>query len=147
MGGGEVIIEVPLVALSVRMSCWDLGEIRSHPLVYFPASCCAAMTGWSASAVCNLVATSVKTPVRPMWYCGAVLFGVSRLVSYHRRNQTSTCLSVQRDSGAAMTRSDLTVTAWKKSKMLSQSSVMVANVSVVDLFFFPIFFFMSSYAS
>ena len=129
MDGGEVGIEVYLVVLAARMTLWALGGIRSHPLVYFPASCCAVMTGRSDSVVCNLVAVSLKTPVRPMWYCGEVLVGVVRFVSDHRQKQTSICFSAQRESGAAMTRGDLTVTAWKKSKTSSQLSVMVANIS------------------
>ena len=83
VGGGEVGIEVPLVALTVRMACQAVGGRRFHPLVSFSASCWALKKGRSSYAVCILVATLVKTPVRPMWYCGASFGGVVTLVSAH----------------------------------------------------------------
>ena len=116
VGGGEVKMEVPLVALASRMTRWDICGRRSHPLVSFSASLWAATTGQSASTVCNLITTLVKIPVRTMWYCGAGLVGVGRLVSVQRRNQTRVRLSAQRDSGAKVTHGDLTAIAWRNSK-------------------------------
>ena len=80
VGGGEVGMEVPLVALTARMARWDIGGRRSHPLVSSSASRWAATERRSASAVCNLVNTSVKTTVRPMWSCGTGLGSVGRLM-------------------------------------------------------------------
>ena len=81
--------------------------------------------------MCNLLSTSFKTPVRPMWYCGAGLVGVERLVYGQQLNQTRVRLFAQRESGPTVTRGDLTVTVWRKAKNLLQSSEMGANVSVV----------------
>ena len=54
-----------------------------------------------------------------------------------RWNQMRARLSAQRDSGAAITRGDLTATAWRKSNTLSQLSEMVVNVSAVACFALP----------
>ena len=70
VGGGEVPILVLLVAFAARMTLQDVGGRRSHTLVSFPDSLCAATTGRSASAVFNLVALLLKKPVRPVWSCG-----------------------------------------------------------------------------
>ena len=88
MRGGKVGMEVPLVVLVARMTRWAVGGRQSNPLVSFSASRWAATTGQRAPAVCNLVATLVRTPVRPMWSCGAGLGGVGRLMSIQQRNQT-----------------------------------------------------------
>ena len=140
-------MEVLLVALATRITHWAVGGRRYHPLVSFYTLRCAATAGRSASAVCNLVAMYLKTPVRPVWYCGTVLDGVVRLVLDHRRNQTRARLSVQRESGAAVTRGDLTATTWIKSKTLSQSSAMVDKVLAVSCLFFPVLFFLLSSSS
>ena len=116
-------------------------------LVSFSSLWCAATTGQSASAFCNLVATLLKTPVRPVWSCGEFLADTDRLILYHRQNQTRTCLSTQRDSGSAMTSGDFTATSWRNSKTLLQLSEMVANISAVAFFLFPVFLFVSSSAS
>ena len=86
VGGGEVRMEVPLVVLVTRMTRWAVSGRRSHPLVSFYDSLWAAATGQSAPTVCNLFATSAKTPVIPMRYFGSGLGGVGRLVSVQRRN-------------------------------------------------------------
>ena len=93
VGGGEVGMEDPVVALSARMTRWAVGGRRSHPFVSFSVSCWAATTGRSASAVCNRVAMSVRTPVRPRWSCGAGLRGLGRLTYVQRWNQTRARLS------------------------------------------------------
>ena len=72
-----------------------------------------------------------------MWSCGAGLGGVGRLTSDQRWNQTHARLSAQRESGYEMTYRDLTATAWRKAKTLSQSSVMVANISAAACFALP----------
>ena len=131
MGYDEVGMEVPLVALAARITRWAVGGRRSHTLVYFYALRWAAMTGWSASTVRKLVATSVRTPVRPMWSCGSGLGRARRLLSVQRWNQTRVRLSTQREIGSAVTRGYFTETAWIKAKPLLQSTEMVANVSVV----------------
>ena len=99
-------MEVPLVALAARMTPWDVGGRRSHSLVSFYALRCAATIGQSASAVCNLVSTSFKMSVRPVWYCNTGLGGVGRLVSAHQWNQTLARLSSQRESVAVVTGGD-----------------------------------------
>ena len=92
------------------------------------------------SAVFSFVATSVKTPVRPMWSFGAGLGGVVRLVSVQLiEPDARTLVHSKRESGEAVTCGDLTATAWRKPKTLSQSSMMVTNVSAVACFIFPIF--------
>ena len=53
-------------------------------------------------------------------------------------------LSARRKSGAAVTRGDLTMMAWRKAKTSSKSSVMVANVLAVACFALPFFFLFSS---
>ena len=111
MDCGEVRIKVPFVALSARMTHWTVGGRRSHTFVSFSASRYGATEGWSASLFFNLVVTSLKTPVRPVWSCGVVLDKVGRLISDHRRNQTRTRLYVQRDNGEAMTSGNFTATA------------------------------------
>ena len=109
--GGEVEIEVPLVALAASMTCCSVGGIRSHPFVSFSALYCAAAMGWSDSAFYSLVATSLKTPMRLVWYCVAVFDVLGRLFPGHRRNHTSAYLYMQRYNGAAMNVSDLNYTA------------------------------------
>ena len=69
-------MEVPLVALATRMTRWNVGGRRSHPLVSFSTSRWAATTGQSAFAVCIFVAESVKMHVSPMWSYGAGLGGL-----------------------------------------------------------------------
>ena len=64
--------------------------------------------------VYNLVATSLNTPVKPVWSCGVILVGVVRFVSDHRQNQTRAHFSARRDSGAAITRGDFTVKSLRK---------------------------------
>ena len=93
LGDDNFGMVVLLVALAARMTCWEVGERRSHPVVYFSASRCAATTRRSASEECNLVATSLNTPVRSVWFCEAVLDGMGRMVSYHRRKHTCARLS------------------------------------------------------
>ena len=109
--GGEAVIEVPLVALAARMTRWAVGGRRFHPFVYFSASHCVARTGWSASAFFSLVVKSLKTHVRPVWFCGAVLDGSGRFFPNHRQNQTRALFSTCRYIGVAMTRDDFTYTA------------------------------------
>ena len=132
-------MEVLLVALAARVTQWTVGGRWSHPLVSFSASCWVVTTGRSASVVCSRVDTLVKTPVIPMWSCGAGLGNMGRLVSVHKRNQTFTHFSARRESGVAVTHGDLTATAWRKAKTLPQSSEMVTNVLVVACFGFPVF--------
>ena len=81
-------MEVPVLALAIRMTRCVIGGRRSHPLVSFFALRGVGTMGRSASAVCNLVATSVRTPVRRMCSCGVGLGGVGRLMYYQRQNQT-----------------------------------------------------------
>ena len=107
----------------------------------------AAATGRSASTVCNLVATSAKTPMGPMWSCGAGLGGVGRLMSVQQRNQTRARLSARRESGDTVTHGDLTATAWRKAKTSSHLSAMVVNVSAVACFALPFFVIFLSSAS
>ena len=135
------------MAIAARMNPWDFGGRRYHPFVSFSASHCTATMGRIASAVCNLVATLLKTPARLVWSCGSVLVDVDKLISEHWRNQTHAGLSARRDSRAEMTCGDLIATSWRKAKMLSQLSAMVANISEVAFFFFPIFFFVYSSTS
>ena len=97
VGGGEVAMEVPLVELSARMMRWAVGGRQSHPLVSFPASRWGATIVRSASTVFSLVAMLVKTPVRSMWYCGAGLVAIVRLVSVHQRNQTRALFHMKRE--------------------------------------------------
>ena len=138
-------MEVPLVALAARMTCWAVGGRRSHPLVSFFASRWAETAGRNASKVCYLVATSFKTLVRPVWSCGTGLGGVGRLVSAHKHNHMRMRLSVWRESGAVVTGGDLTATAWRKAKTSPKLSVMVANVSKLDCLFLPVFVFFFLY--
>ena len=84
--GDQVRMEVLVVALAARMTIWAIGGRRSHPLVRFFATQCVATMGQSGSAVCNLVATLDRMPVRPMWSCGVGLGGVGRLMSIQQRN-------------------------------------------------------------
>ena len=95
--------------------------------------------GWIVSEVCKLVATLVKTTVRPVWSCGTSLGGMVRLVFSYRQNQTHTRLSAKRESGATVTCGELTVKDWRKSKTALQSSAMVAKVLAVACFVLPIF--------
>ena len=103
VGGVEVGMEVPVVELAARMARLAVGGRRSHPFVSFSALRRVETTGRSASAVCNRVATSVRTPVIPRWYCGAGMGGLGRLMSVHCWNQTRARLSARRESGAART--------------------------------------------
>ena len=86
--GGEVIMEVPVVALAASMTRLAVGGRRSHPFVSFSASLWAATTGRSASAVCNRVATLVRTHVRLRWSYEVGVGGLGRLMSVHCWNQT-----------------------------------------------------------
>ena len=88
VGGGEVVMEVPVVALATRMTRWAVGGRRSHSFVSFSASRWAATTGRSASAECRRVATLVRMSVRPRWSCGAEVGGFGRFTSVHCWNQT-----------------------------------------------------------
>ena len=124
-------MEVLLLLLATGMMRWPVGGRRSHPLVSFSASRWALTTGRSDSAVCNLVATSFRTPVRPMWYFVYGLGGVGRLMSIQQRNQTRARLSALREIGNVVTRGDLNAISWRKAKTSSQSSAMVTNVSTV----------------
>ena len=45
VGGGEVGMEVPVVALAARMTRWAVGGRRSHPFVFLSISRWAATTG------------------------------------------------------------------------------------------------------
>ena len=134
VGGGEVGMEVPVMALAARMTRWAVGGRRSHPFVSFSASHWAATMGRSALTVCIRVATSVRTPVRPRWSCGDGVGGLVRFTSVHRWNQKRVRLSAQRESGAARTQGYLTATSCRKAKTSSQSSAMVANVSATAVF-------------
>ena len=102
VGGGEVGMEVPVVALAARMMRWAVGGRRSHPFVSFSFSRWVAMTGRSDFAVCNWIAMLVRTPVRPRWSCEAGLSGLGRLMSFQRWNQTRARFYTQRESGVAM---------------------------------------------
>ena len=79
--GGEVGMEVLMVALAARMKVWAVVGRWSHPLVSFSALRWAETTWISASVVCNLVSTLVRKLVRPMWSCGSGCVGVGRLMS------------------------------------------------------------------
>ena len=65
VGGGEIGMEVPVVALAARMTRWAVGGRQSHPFVSFFASCLAEATGESALAVISRVAKLVRMPVIP----------------------------------------------------------------------------------
>ena len=95
--------------------------------------------GRSDSTVCSLVSTSAKTPVRPMWSYEAGLGGMVRLVSVHRQKQTRVRLSARREIGAAVTRGELTVADWRKTKTSSQFYAMVTNILAVACFMLPVF--------
>ena len=111
MDGGEVGIEVPLVALAYMMTRWAVGGIWSHLFVSFSTFLCAATMGQSGSEFCNFVATSLKNPVIPVWSCGAVFAGVCMLFLGHQRNHMRAHFSTRRDNGEVMTRGDFTVKA------------------------------------
>ena len=81
VGGGEVGMEVPVVALAARMTRWAVGGRHSHPFVSFSASQWVETAERSASTVRNRFATLVRTPVRPRGSFGAGLGGVGRLMS------------------------------------------------------------------
>ena len=83
VGGGEVVMEVRVVALASRMTRWADGWRLSHSFVSFSISHWAAMTGRIASAVCSRVATSVRMYVRPRWSCGAGVGSFGRFTSIH----------------------------------------------------------------
>ena len=122
------------------MTRWAVGGRQSHSLVKFSALHCAETEGRSSSTVCNLVATSVNTPVRPVRSCRTVLGYMEKLVLFHQQNQTHTHFYAQRESGATVTQGDFTAMAWKKAKTLSQFSAIVTNVSVLSFFFFTVLF-------
>ena len=65
VGGGEVGMEVLVVALATRMARLAVGGRRSHPFVSFSALHWAATTRGSALAVCTRFSTLVRAPVRP----------------------------------------------------------------------------------
>ena len=88
VGGGEVELEVPVVALATRMTHLDVGGRRSYPFVSFSALRWSEATGWSTTAVCNWFATSDRTLVRPRWSCGAGVGGLGRLTTVQSWNQT-----------------------------------------------------------
>ena len=88
VGGCEVGVEVPVVALAARMTRWAIRGRYYHPLVSFSDSRWAATKGRSASAVCTWVVTLVRMPVIPVWSCEAGLGGVRRLTSIQQQNQT-----------------------------------------------------------
>ena len=81
-------MKVPVVALAARMMRWAVGRRPSHPFVSFSALHWESTTGRSASDVCSRVATLIRTPVRPRWYCGAGVGGFGRFMSVHHWNQT-----------------------------------------------------------
>ena len=83
VGGGEVRMEVPVVAIAARMTFWAVGGRRSHSFVSLSASHWVATTGRSALAVCSQVARLVRTPVRPRWSCGAGVGGFRRFMYVH----------------------------------------------------------------
>ena len=56
-----------------------------------------------------------------------------RLLTEHQQNQTRPHVYAQSNNGMLMNHSDFTATAWRKSKTLSQSSTMAANVSALSL--------------
>ena len=68
VGGGEVGMEVPVVALAARMTCWAVGGRRYHPFVSFFVSVTAVAETFSTIADnCNnvlafLQAVAVKSP-------------------------------------------------------------------------------------
>ena len=97
VGGGEVEMEVPVVALAARMKLWAVGGRQSHPFVSFSAPLWEATTGRSTSAVCNWVTMLVITTMRPMWSCGSGLCGVGRLASVQRWNQTRALVRAMRE--------------------------------------------------
>ena len=99
VGGGEVGMKVPLVALAARMTRLAVGGRRSYTFVFFFASRWSATTGRSASAVCNRIATSVRMSVRPRWSCGASVGGLGRFRSVHCWNQMRTLVSVKGEWG------------------------------------------------
>ena len=86
LGGDEVGMEVPVVALAARMTRWAVGGRRSHPFVSFSYLRWAEATVRSVYVVCNLVATLVRTPVRPRWSCRAGLGSVWRVTYVQRCN-------------------------------------------------------------
>ena len=98
-GGREFGMEAPVVLLSTEMTRWAVCGRQSHPFVSFSDSRWAATTGRSAYAVCNRVTTSVRTPVRPRWSCGAGLGGLGRLTSVHSWNQTRVLVRAKGDWG------------------------------------------------
>ena len=57
VGGGNVEMEVPVVALAANMMRLAVGGRRSYPFVSFSALRWEATMWRSASAVCNQVAT------------------------------------------------------------------------------------------
>ena len=121
-------MEVHVVALAARMTCWAVGGRRSHPFVSFSTLHWAATTGRSASSICSRVTTLVSMRVRPRWSCGAGVDSFGRFASVRRWNQTCARLSARREGGATRTRGDFMATACKNAKTLLQLSAIVANV-------------------
>ena len=64
--------------LSVMITRWDVDGSRFHPLIYLSDSIYAVIMGRRASASCICVATFIRTPVSPEWYCVAEVNGVGR---------------------------------------------------------------------
>ena len=83
VGDGEDGMEVTVVALAARMMRWAVSGRRSQPFVPFSASRWATTMGRSALDVSSRVITSVRTPVRPMWCCGAGVGNFGRFTSVH----------------------------------------------------------------
>ena len=65
-------------ALSVVITRCDVDGRRFHPLISLSDSIYAVIVGRRASASCICVATFIRTPVSPEWYCGAEVSGVGR---------------------------------------------------------------------
>ena len=80
----------------------------------------------------NLVGQDARETHVVLWGRLGRQGGGRGVMSFQRRNQTRACLYAKRESGASVTRGDLTVAAWRKSKTLLQLSAMVANVLAVD---------------
>ena len=131
-GGGTNGMVSSSAALAARITRCYIGGRRSQPCVYLYVLHCAETTGRRAYVFCEHVATSLRTPVSPEWYCGAVLWRVAwcfRLLFYHWRNQFVARLSACSKSGAASTRSDLIATAWRNARILSKLLVILSVVS------------------
>ena len=106
------------MALATRMTRWEVGGRRSHPLVSLSILRWAARMGQRVSAVCIRVKTSVRTSVRPMWSCGSGVGGFGRCTSIHLWNHTRARLSAQRESGAAITRGEFYCDSLKEGQYI-----------------------------